>query len=275
MSATAVAFELAGADDRPIRGDALVAESATAAVVLCHGFKGFARWGFFPYLAGKLAAAGLTVVSFDFSTSGVGADRETFTEPDAFAANTFGKQVADVRTVWREGEKRGWLAVPTGLFGFSRGGGIVVLYTASESHVRALVTWSAIATVDRWPPHVRQEWRARGYVDVTNARTHQTLRVGTDFLDEIEQKAETELNILDAAARVRVPWLIVHGVADETVPVHESRQLHTASHDRAEMMLVERASHTYGFKHGAAEVSADLAAATDRTVRFFQSNLVG
>ena len=34
-------FEVPGADDRPIRGDARVAEQPSGAVVFCHGFMGF------------------------------------------------------------------------------------------------------------------------------------------------------------------------------------------------------------------------------------------
>jgi len=275
VTASAVPFELAGADDRPIRGDALVNGEAGAAVVMCHGFMGFARGGFFPYLAQRLADAALTVVTFDFSGSGVGPDRETLTELDAFSANTFAKQLHDLDVVWRHGELRGWLAVPTGLFGFSRGGGVAVLYTARHERVRALVTWSSISTISRWPADVVREWRERGYRDVENARTHQILRVGAQALDEIDQRGETELNILDAASRVRVPWFIVHGMADERVPVHEGRQLHSASQDRAELALIERASHTYNFKHAASEPAPELALAAARTVRFFRANLGG
>ena len=92
------AFELPAGDPAAaaaglrIRGEARIPvrpPGATAqGVILCHGFKGFGRWGFFPYLAERLAAEGLTAVTFDFSGSGVGPDRETFTELHAFAANS-------------------------------------------------------------------------------------------------------------------------------------------------------------------------------------------
>jgi len=265
-------FEVPGADDRPIRGDARVAEQPSGAVVFCHGFMGFARGGFLPYLATRLADAGLNVITFDFSGSGVGADRETFSETAAFAANTFAKQLHDLDVVWREGERRDWLPAPAGLFGFSRGGGVAILYTAENTRVRALCTWSSIATINRWPAEMMREWRERGYRDVENARTHQILRIGREALDEIDERSETDLNILDAASRIRVPWLIVHGTADDRVPVHEGRQLHSASADRAELALIERASHTYDYKSGA-EPTPELALAAARTVKFFRSNL--
>ncbi|NJL27884.1 MAG: hypothetical protein HC897_08290, partial [Thermoanaerobaculia bacterium] len=40
-------------------------------VVICHGFKGFFEWGFFPPLATLLAERGFTVVRFNYSGSGM------------------------------------------------------------------------------------------------------------------------------------------------------------------------------------------------------------
>ena len=48
------AFEIPCKDGLSIRGEVYPAEASIGTVVLCHGFKGFAHWGFFPYLAQKL-----------------------------------------------------------------------------------------------------------------------------------------------------------------------------------------------------------------------------
>jgi len=71
-------FELVGADGGPLRGDVRTQEKGAdrPAVVICHGFKGFKDWGFFPHLAARIARAGMTAVSFNFSGSGVGPDGE-------------------------------------------------------------------------------------------------------------------------------------------------------------------------------------------------------
>jgi hypothetical protein len=49
-------FELYNEDGDPIRGDVWGGGEARgkAAVVICHGFKGFKNWGFFPYAAQQL-----------------------------------------------------------------------------------------------------------------------------------------------------------------------------------------------------------------------------
>jgi alpha-beta hydrolase superfamily lysophospholipase len=281
-------FEVPGAAGRPIRGDiryaaadASHAHPAPAGVVMCHGFKGFARWGFVPYLADRVAAAGLSVVTFDFSGSGVGADREHFTEPAAFADNTFARERYDLDVVIDTARSRGWIGDGNGslgLFGFSRGGGVAILRAASDTPPKAgaLVTWSSIAYVDRWTTEEHNAWRTRGHREVPNTRTGEVFRVGTAFLDEIETNGASELDLLSAAGRISeraIPWLIVHGEADETIGVHEGRQLHTASRDRAELAVIEHASHTYNAKHGMTEPTPELAIAADRTVRFLRANL--
>ena len=62
-------FELKGADGGPLRGTVWTVGDGKGrpAVVVCHGFKGFKDWGFFPHLAHRLANAGLTTVTFNFS----------------------------------------------------------------------------------------------------------------------------------------------------------------------------------------------------------------
>jgi hypothetical protein len=66
--------------------------------VLVHGFKGFARFAFFPFLAERLAANGITAVTFNFSGSGVGEDMESFSDPAAFEENTYGSVTFNVMT---------------------------------------------------------------------------------------------------------------------------------------------------------------------------------
>jgi alpha-beta hydrolase superfamily lysophospholipase len=244
-------FEIAGSGGHPIRGDVVHPRGeARGAVIVCHGFKGFARWGFFPYLSEQLAERGVRAIAFDFAGSGIGADRERFTELDAFRDNRFARELDDLAAVQRESESRGWLDERYGLFGHSRGGGVAVLHAAREPRVRALATWAAISTIARWGEEERARWRARGFAEVTNARTGEVLRVGTALLDEIEREADGALSITDAAARVGVPWLLAHGTADETVPFAEGERLAAAARpDVVTFAPIRGASHTMDARH--------------------------
>jgi dienelactone hydrolase len=273
-------FELRGADGGPLRGDVRSARHGAArpAVVICHGFKGFKDWGFFPHLAERLALAGVTAVSFNFSGSGVGPDGETFSEPERFGHATLGKDLQDLDTVL--GALGAGMLVPrlvapsaVGLFGHSRGGGVAVLRAARDAAVRALVTWSAIGAALRWGPETIAKWRRDGRMSVTNMRTGDVLPLYTDALDELEADTAGRLDIGAAAAAMRVPWLIVHGEADESVAMKDALFLRKQSAGRAELLLVPHGSHTFGARHPWAGMTRELEQAMDATVGWFLRTL--
>lgn len=269
-------FELARAHFPPIRGEVRHPEGHDrGTVVLVHGFKGFARWGFFPYLADMLARGGIRAISFDLSGSGVGADHESFTELKAFRDNTVSHELEDVALVRDHARKAGWLADRYGIFGHSRGGGIAILHAARNSGVAAIATWSAIATIARWPPDDMKRWHADGEFPVTNARTGQVLMLGPAFRDEIERRADADLSITSAASRLTIPWLLAHGSADETVPFEEAERLRGVA-ERAQLRFerIGGASHTMDARH---PLPVPLPPRLDRvvtmTVDFFRSSL--
>jgi pimeloyl-ACP methyl ester carboxylesterase len=272
-AAGAERFEIPGTGARVIRGEVRLAPQPRGSVVFVHGFKGFARFAFFPWLADQLVANGFTALTFNFSGSGIGEDLETFTDLDGFAENSYTRELQDLARVLAESERRGWTGPQIGLFGHSRGGAVALLHAARDARVRALVTWSSIASVVRWNEHQIAEWRARGYQEVPNTRTGQIFRVSTTLLDETEEHHLGRLNLRLAASTLLCPWLIVHGDADETVPFSEGEQLQTASDGRAELVRVTGGTHTFNVAHGMTAASPQLQAAAEPTLRFFRDRL--
>jgi dienelactone hydrolase len=227
-------------------------DSARPAIVVVHGWKGFKDWGMFPPLADRLARAGFATVTFNLSGSGVD-DSGEFVWPERFEHDTFTAELRDLGSVV-DALARGELGVAPpssiGLVGHSRGGGVAVLHSARDSRVRALVTWAAISSVERWSPHAVLEWRQRGAMEVANVRTGQRFQLTTDILDDVEHNATGSLDILGAAARVAAPWLIVHGTEDESVSPKEADALRAASpQGTTRLLAVEGAGHTFGAGH--------------------------
>jgi dienelactone hydrolase len=226
-------------------------DSPRPAIVIVHGFKGFKDWGMFPPLGDRLARAGFATVTFNLSGSGVN-DTGEFDRPERFGRNTFSAELQDLGLVL-DALVRGELGVaaPTtiGLVGHSRGGGIAVLHAAGDPRVRALVTWAAISSVERWSAQEVAEWRQKGAKEIVNARTGQRLPLYTDVLDDVERNA-TSLDILGAAARLQIPWLIVHGTEDESVSHLESEALRAASPiSTTRLLAVDGGGHTFGAGH--------------------------
>jgi alpha-beta hydrolase superfamily lysophospholipase len=267
------AFEIPCKDGLSIRGDVYPAESSLGTVIVCHGFKGFAHWAFFPYIAQTLAENGLTAITFDFSGSGIGPDRESFTEAGAFAGNTLSREQEDLENLVDYARRRKLINGKFGLLGHSRGGASAILFTAAaDSDVGALVTWAAISYPNRWSKEDVITWRRQGYAEVTNARTGQIMRLATDLLDDVETHGQTKLNIEAAAAKIKVPWLIVHGTADETVPSSEGERLHALSPGVSTLRLIKGGNHGFDAKHPLNEVPPVLEKVVLETVKFFVRN---
>ena len=273
-------FELTGADGGPLRGDVRrQPRHAGPAVIICHGFKGFKDWGFFPVLADRLARAGFTAVSFNFSGSGVGPEGDLFSEPERFGHGTFSGDLTDMATVWKAiaaGDlgpppSRGGISV----FGHSRGGGMAVPF-ATEHPVDALVTWNPIGKVNRWGPHMLRTWRAAGELGIENVRTGEILPLYTDILDDVERHRD-RLDIAAAARRVTAPWLNVIGTGDIVVPPGEGQWEGGVEGQRAwrKTLRIEGAGHTFGAKHPWAGSTPDLDTAMNATVAFLVDSLLG
>jgi alpha-beta hydrolase superfamily lysophospholipase len=266
-------FDIPCRDGLTIRGDVYRAASPIGSVVICHGFKGFARWAFFPYLARTLAEQALTAITFDFSGSGIGPDRESFDQAEAFAANTFSRELEDLELLEEYARRKKWIDGKFGLLGHSRGGGMAILYAAAEgSMVGSLVTWAAISYPNRWSPQDMVNWRSRGYADITNSRTGQVMKLGTELLDDVELHGKTKVNIEGAAKKIKVPWLIVHGTADETVPSAEAEHLHSLSNGVSTLRLIEGGNHGFDARHPLDEVPPILEKVVAETAKFFVRN---
>jgi uncharacterized protein len=250
-------------------------QSPRPAVLVIHGFKGFKDWGMFPPFAERLATAGLVAITPNLSGSGVD-DAGDFSLPDRFGRNTFSAELHDVGRVV-DALMQGELGVPPpsslALVGHSRGGGIAVLHTAGDSRVRALVTWSAISRVERWPAEQRVGWRKTGHLEIQNSRTGQILPLYTDVLDDIEHNAE-RLDIIGLAGKITVPWLIIHGTNDESVPFKEAESLKRASKRKKTRLLpIEGGGHTFGATHPWRSTTPELDTVFDETLSWLSANL--
>jgi dienelactone hydrolase len=238
------------------------------AVLIVHGWKGFKDWGMFPALAERVARAGFTAVSFNMSGSGVD-QRGEFIWPERFGHNTYSAELNDLARVIEALATGGLDLAATarfGLVGHSRGGGIAILTAARDLRVQALVTWASISETHRWKDQVGA-WRERGRLDVVNSRTGQVLPLYTDLLDDLEGNG-SRLDIRAAAARIGVPWLLLHGGADASVPVAEAQALSGAALKPPRTMIFPGAGHTFGAVHPYAGTTQDLAQAVDETVKW-------
>jgi pimeloyl-ACP methyl ester carboxylesterase len=93
-------------------------------------------------------------------------------------------------------------------------------------------------------------------------------------LDDLAaDKPVGRLDIQAAARQVSVPWLILHGEADESVSLAEAKSLAEAN-PRATLRIVPGAGHTFGARHPWQGSTPELDQAMNATVEWFGRELL-
>lgn len=246
-------------------------------IVVSHGFLGYKRWGFFPYLSERLAAAGFHVLTMSFSMNGVDERTGLFARPDEFAANTVSREIDDLRAVCRF-IRRGALpyAIAAGAWGFvghSRGASVMILAAGEFPEVRSLVTWSALGRLDRYTERRKKAWRRDGALVFTDARSPAPLSLAYSYYEDIDAHREA-FDLPTAASRLAIPLLMVHGDRDAAVTLRETRELLARPRGaETRFEIVRGAGHTFNVAHPMARPPAELERAAGLTGEWFKRTL--
>ena len=224
--------------------------AALPVAVVCHGFKGFKDWGFFPPLCERLAARGRALAIFDFSHNGVGARPGEFDRLDLFARQTISRHVQDLGTVldFLEGgdiarEANLQRARHFNVVGHSLGGAVALLRAAEDARITQVTTLNGVADLQRFTPEQIAEGRRTGKLAVKNQRTGQDMPLDVGWLDDAARH-----DLEGAATQIFVPALVVQGEADPGVTPAEGRQLNSWI-PGSRLVMVPGADHVFGAKH--------------------------
>ena len=199
-------------------------------VVIGHGVTSHHDRPYLVALSEALADAGLASLRMSFSGNGDSEGR--------FADSTISKEVADLGAVLDACD--GWRV---GYLGHSMGAAVGALRAAIDPRLAALVSLAGMTHVERF---MRRHF---GHLtpgrDVMLEREHAALTHA--FLDD----ARSIHDVLGPAARVSMPWLIVHGSEDELVPPADSEDLHRAAGAHSVLEVLEGADHCFTDRVGA------------------------
>ncbi len=262
-----------GSDQKPILIKYYIPEKTvfSSPILIVHGFKGFMDWGHFPYVAQKIAAKGHLVVMMNISHNGTSPESPTdFVRLDLFAKNTYSRELFDIGKVLdeletseivRDNNANGAEVI---LVGHSRGGAMSIITASEDKRVKKLVTWAAADSAGSFwakDKDLVREWKEKGVFYIPNARTNQEMPVNYSLYEDSIANA-ARLDVKQAAGTVRVPWLIIHGSDDPTIPV-EAAHGFKVKQPQAEVFIMEHAHHNFGGKHP-----------LDETADFNQINLL-
>lgn len=266
-------FILSGSENKTISGDVTYDSSQTdqPSVLFVHGFKGFKDWGAHNITAKFFAGQGYRYFKFNFSHNGVNSTNlNEVTDAESFAANTVSMEMKDLDTAINYVTHLFPLA-PVYLIGHSRGGGLTILKGADDERINKIVTWSAIADFSSlWKADQEEEWLDKGRIFVENARTKEKMPLNSTLLSDFKEH-KSEFDILSAASRVKIPWLILHGDDDVNVGFDVAQKL-AQTQPKAVLMKIRGANHVYGASHpfNGTELPQDLLDVCKRTVEFLK-----
>ncbi|MET4081696.1 pimeloyl-ACP methyl ester carboxylesterase [Pedobacter sp. UYP30] len=269
-------FTLKGADDKLILGDITVDHDLkhTPVILFVHGFKGYKDWGAHNLVANYFAENGYRYLKFNFSHSGVPSDNpKDLTDLALFGQNTFSKELFDLKQVVDFIAQTCGSETEINLIGHSRGGGLSIIAAANDDRISKLITWSAIEDFKNlWKPEQEAMWEKEGVIYITNSRTKVQMPLNVGLLYDYRENPE-RLNIVDAAKRIKAPWLIVNGTKDQSVSVENAKKLHQAN-PKSKLEIVLGADHVYGASQPYLEetLPLDLQEVCEKCLVFFREN---
>ncbi|TDF97581.1 alpha/beta hydrolase family protein [Paenibacillus piri] len=270
-------FSLAAGEDAVIRGHVQVVEAGgrKPVLIVCHGFKSFKDWGFFPYITKRFAKSGFYVIHFNFSHNGVKVT--DFDELYKFAVNTFSREQADLELLLQrllQGElphaEQADLS-RIALLGHSRGGGNSVLFAAAHAEVRAVVTWNGIADADLFDDAFKEEIARSGVAYTRNARTQQDMPIAAAFYEDLQANRE-RFDITRHWVQLQIPMLAVQADHDSPRLAQGFEALRQAAPEHS-YVIVKDANHTFGAIHPFAGTTPQLEAAIEASLRFLQQRM--
>ena len=256
MDISKIHLSIAGSEDRIMMADIHMPalDAVTSLVIYAHGINGFKDWGDMDLIARRFAAEGHAFLKFNFSHSVTTPEHsEDFKDLEAYGNDNYLLRQNDLRKLFDHLEAHPDFKSMKifSLIGHSRGGTDAILFAASDSRLKALITWAAVAQARtpwrNWNNQELEEWRENGVRFLKNSRTGQNMPVYYQLYEEYQQHSR-QLDVERAAREIDIPWLICHGSEDESVFVKDAYSLKEWQ-PGADVFIIPDTGHTFGRSH--------------------------
>ena len=200
------------------------APGATQLVIIGHGVTGHKDRAFLVALAEGLGGAGIPVLRVSWSGNAGSEGR--------FADCTISKEVADLGAVLDA-----CAGYTVTYVGHSMGGAVGVLRASTDPRIRRLITLAGMVNTRAFAEHHFGAltpgrdlmWGKPGCV-LSPAYMDDLCRIGS---------------VVGQAAKIAVPWLLVHGNADTLVPLQDSRDALALARGPTELVELDGCDHIW------------------------------
>ncbi len=180
----------------------------------------------------ELASEGVLALRFDFSGNGQ--------SEGEFSASNYSKQIAEMQTAADVIAEKGarWI----GLAGHSMGAVIAVLTAARTRSVKAVCTLagrlSGLNATHFFGKKQLKELEDTGRVSFSSRG--RSLQLSTEFFADANQ-----YNLPETVKSLRTPLMVVHGDADEIIPVQDAYLAKTLNPEYTELVVIPGADHMF------------------------------
>ncbi len=226
-------------------------KNSNKAVIIAHGFTSNKDRKRHITLANAVARVGITAFRIDFGGSGEGDDREITIKAeidDLLSAIKFLK------------EDKGYKAI--GVLGESLGG--VVALKAYNPDTKAMVLWAPVTkAVDKHKELTSQldkQIKKQGFY-IRN-KDNKDFRIPKEYLDE-----RTNLDRESVLGKVDIPVMIVHGTADDTIPIDNSKEAIRLLPEDSKLEAIEN------WEHGDHKMDESMDIIIPKTIAWFRNHL--
>jgi len=235
-----------GSDQRKSLIDLTIPEDFNQKIIVfTHGFMGYKDWGCWNLVEDFFTKKGYGFCKYNASHNGGTAENGIdFPDLEAFALNTYSKELFDLQQVLNWVEKEVNFTPDFYLIGHSRGGGITLL-NQQDPRIKKISTWAAISSIEKRFPEGKQlkVWQTQGTKYVVNSRTNQKMPTKYSQYEDFIANRE-KLDIQKACETSTTPTLVFHGDEDTSVDIEEGREI--ASWLKSRLFEIEEGNHTFG-----------------------------
>ena len=195
-------------------------------LIVGHGVTGDKDHSLVAGLSENVANEGMSVLRFSFSGNGESEGR--------FQESTISKGIDDLYAILTTATKQGWRPIYAG---YDMGSAIGVLTASIDSRIQLLISLAGIVKTQVFS---QAEF---GVVSPNNAymRGDPKCPLSHEFVDDMKQIN----SVLPRASSVEIPWLLVHGTADEIVPITDSHSLILNFENSRELIEIDGADHLF------------------------------
>jgi len=194
-------------------------------VIIGHGVTGNKDRPFVVALADGLAQSGISAVRFSFSGNGASGGK--------FVDSTISKEVEDL------GAMLGALSGYTICYvGHSMGGAVGVVRASRDQRIKLLVSLAGMV-----------------HTKAFAQREFGTVKPGEGFmwdepgcpLSQAYMDDLTRINtVVGCAPQIHAPWLLVHGTADDVVPIQDSYDILAKANEPKQLIEIQNSNHVFG-----------------------------